>query len=233
MIVRVFVTGVSKGLGKAIAELYLSKGFHVTGIGRSHQIDHPAFYFIRCDLSDIDQVKKIDFGFVDEETIFINNAGIIGVIGRLSDLKDPDPSSLLAVNTVAPMILSSKIARSVAKDKLLTVVNISSGAGKRPIPSWAAYCSSKAALDLFSQTFLLEEKERGRAIRVFSISPGVVDTAMQEVIRSSNKEDFSSLERFLQLKENKELRSPDEVSRLIYDLLKELDPDDTEVKRTV
>ncbi len=233
MIVRVFVTGVSKGLGKAIAELYLSKGFHVTGIGRSHQIDHPDFHFIRCDLSDIDQVKKIDFGFVDEETIFINNAGIIGVIGRLSDLKDPDPSSLLAVNTVAPMILSSKIARSVAKDKLLTVVNISSGAGKRPIPSWAAYCASKAALDLFSQTFLLEEKERGRAIRVFAISPGVIDTAMQEVIRSSNKEDFSSVERFLELKENKELRSPDEVSRLIYDLLKELDPDDTEVKRTV
>ena len=230
---RVFVTGVSKGLGKAIAELYLSKGYNVTGIGRSHQIGHPNFHFIQCDLSEIDRVKKIDFGSVVEETIFINNAGIIGTIGRLSELKDPDPSELFAVNTIAPMILSSRIANSVVSDKLLTIVNISSGAGKRPIPSWASYCASKAALDLFSQTFLLEEKERGRAIQVFAISPGVIDTAMQEEIRSSNKENFSSIERFLELKENNELRSPDEVSRLIFDLLQKLGSVDTEVIRTV
>jgi benzil reductase ((S)-benzoin forming) len=231
--VKVFVTGVSKGLGKALAELYLLKGYNVIGIGRSHNVNHPNFDFVPCDLADIEQVKMINFGSIDEETLFINNAGVIGSIGRISELNDPDPSSLMAVNTVAPMILSSKIANSIAKDKLLTVVNISSGAGKRPIPSWAAYCASKAALDLFSQTFLLEEKERGRAIRVFAISPGVINTAMQEEIRSSKESDFSSLKRFVELKENHELRSPEEVAKLIADMLEDLDHDDLEVLKTV
>lgn len=222
---KVFVTGVSKGLGEAFAHHFLEQGVEVTGIGRNHRIDHPNFKFISCDLSDRKQVEEIDFGKISEEVIFINNAGIIGNIQRISDQKELDASEVMMVNAIAPMVLSAKIAKAVDVNSHLSVVNISSGAGRRSIPSWATYCSSKAALDRFSETFYLEEKEKGRQIKVLSVAPGVIDTHMQEIIRSADKKDFSSISRFLELKENNELCSPNDVVIKIVDLLRMVEND--------
>lgn len=217
---KIFITGVSKGLGEAFAQHFLAQGVEVSGIGRSHQIDHPNFNFISCDLSDRHQVENLEFGEINEDVIFINNAGIIGTIQRISDQKEPDTFEVMMVNAIAPMILSAKIARAVGLKNKLTLINISSGAGRRSIPSWASYCSSKAALDRFSETFYLEEKEKGRETRVLSVAPGVIDTQMQEIIRSSSQDDFSSISRFIELKEGNELRTPHEVVIKILDLLK-------------
>ena len=217
---QVFITGVSRGLGKALAQKYLELGFPVTGIGRSHDIAHPHFTFIPCDLSDPDEVQQLNLGSIEDEVIFINNAGVIGNIQRFSDQAEPDVVEVLQINTIVPMLLSRAIARAVPSNKLLIIANISSGAGRRPIPSWSAYCSSKAALDMFSQTFLLEEREKGRNIRVFSIAPGVIDTEMQVKIRCAEPSDFSSLDRFVQLNSNKELRSSDEVATKLIEFIK-------------
>jgi benzil reductase ((S)-benzoin forming) len=216
---KVFITGVSKGLGEAFALHFLNEGHPVIGIGRSHSIVHENFQFISCDLSDRGQVDSIDFGSIDEEVLFINNAGIIGNIQRLSDQEVPDAFEVMMVNSIAPMIFCAKISKACYADKILTIVNISSGAARRSIPSWASYCSSKAALDRFSETFYLEELEKGRPIRVYSVAPGVIDTSMQSVIRSSKAVDFSSISRFLELKKNHELRSTEEVVQKIIDLI--------------
>ena len=53
------ITGVSRGLGEAIAKLYLSEGNEVIGIGRRHSIEHDEFTFIEQDLSDLESLKKI------------------------------------------------------------------------------------------------------------------------------------------------------------------------------
>lgn len=226
---KVFITGVSKGIGKSLAELFLSKGYQVLGIGRSHTINHPAFSFIHCDLSEEEKVQQLDFGTLDEEIILINNAGVIGAIKRLSDQQSPDILNVLTVNSVVPTILSSKIAASMPLNQKLTVINISSGAGRRPISSWAAYCASKAALDMLSLVFKQEEEEKGREIRVFSIAPGVVDTEMQSIIRSTKKMDFSSIDRFLELKEEGQLRTPDEVAYRLFEMLFSVDSEVNEV----
>lgn len=216
---KVFITGVSKGIGRSLAELFLSKGYQVIGIGRSHTISHPSFSFIHCDLSEEEKVQQLDFGPLNEEIILINNAGVIGTIKRLSDQQSPDILNVLTVNSVVPAILCSKIAAAMPLNQKLTVVNISSGAGRRAISSWAAYCASKAALDMLSMVFKQEEEEKGRDIRVYSIAPGVVDTEMQGVIRSTKKIDFSSLDRFLELKEEGQLRTPDEVANRLFEML--------------
>lgn len=216
---KVFITGVSKGLGEALALHFLKEGHHVYGIGRSHSIVHENFQFILCDLSDREQVDSLDFGSIDEEVLFINNAGIIGNIQRLSDQKEPDVFDVMMVNAISPMLFCAKIARAVDLKSNLTVINISSGAGRRSIPSWASYCASKAAIDRFSETFYLEEIEKGRPIRVFSVAPGVIDTAMQRTIRSTKASDFSSVSRFLELKQNHELRSKEEVVQKIIALM--------------
>lgn len=216
---KVIVTGVSKGLGKALVKYYLDAGIKVIGIGRSHNFDQSNFYFISCDFSSIDAVEKLVIPILNEDTILFNNAGQIGHVQRLSDQLKTDVAEVLTVNTIAPMILSAKVANAVGNLKTFTLVNISSGAGRGPIPSWAAYCASKAAIDLFSLTFYKEEQEKGRLIRVYSIAPGVIDTSMQQKIRSSNPNSFSSIQRFVDLNNNAELLSPEVVVNKIIKLL--------------
>jgi len=213
---HIYITGVSKGLGKEFVDYFLAAGHHVTGIGRSHSFDHPNFSFIKCDLSNLNEVQSIKFESKENELILINNAGVIGNIKRISDQKESDIQEVMTVNTIAPMILCQEFLRQTHLENKLTIINISSGAANRPIPSWAAYCSSKIAMDRFSETIYLEEQEKGRNINVFSVAPGVIDTSMQEKIRASNKVDFSSLDNFRSLHENGELTSPnDAVNKLV------------------
>ena len=213
---HIYITGVSKGLGKEFVDYFLSIGNTVTGIGRSHSFDHPNFNFIHCDLSNVNEVKSVKFDSKENEVVLINNAGVIGNIQRVSDQHESDIQEVMTVNTISPMILCQEFLRQTALEKTLTIINISSGAANRPIPSWAAYCSSKIAMDRFSETIYLEEQEKGRNINVFSIAPGVIDTSMQEKIRATNKVDFSSLDNFRSLYENGELTSPnDAVNKLV------------------
>jgi len=218
----IIITGVSSGIGKALAQHYLSNGKNVIGIGRNSSIRHPNFHFKQCDFSNPSEIESLQFDFeTDGKLTLINNAGTIGTIGRLSEQPHSDAQEVITVNTIAPMLLTHKILRLFPKEKPLTIVNISSGAGKRPVPSWASYCASKAALDLFSHTLLEEELEVGRIIKVYCVSPGVVDTKMQETIRSSAASTFSSLQTFINFKEKGELYTVELVVKKLTNLLKQ------------
>src|SRR3989338_8714994 len=139
---------------------------------------------------------------------------MLGTVKRLSDQDSPDINQVMALNVVAPALLMNKLARVCGDHSMaLTVVNISSGAAKRAIPSWAAYCTSKAALEMLSETFYLEEQEKGRTTKVYCVAPGVVDTPMQAQIRSVDQADFAASATFHQYYENGELISPEMVAQ--------------------
>jgi len=215
----IIITGVSRGLGKAIAEHYLAEGHYVLGIGRSCDIQHSYFSFKKCDLSNLDQVKELKFDVFSGPITLINNAGIIGEIKRLSDKTSLDIHEVMTVNVSAAAILTNLVYQhSLDKDKF-TLVNISSGAAKRAIPSWAAYCASKAALNMLTETFYLEERERGIDLKAYAVSPGVIDTGMQEQIREAREEDFSAVANFRKMKENDELFSAEEAATRLATLL--------------
>lgn len=205
-----YVTGVSRGLGLAIVNELLKRGDRVCGIGRRHNIDHPNFSFIVCDLSDPTLLNQLNIDVPDEPIILINNAGILGKIGRISEQSQWDLSEVLQVNTIAPMKLALKIYDQIQDKNLFSLVNISSGAANRSIPSWAAYCASKAAINRLSESFFIEERERGHKPKVYAISPGVIDTDMQVNIRASSAEDFSEVQNFIDLKSNSKLFSATE-----------------------
>lgn len=215
----IFITGTSSGIGKAVAEYYLAQGRAVTGIGRRHTITDPLYTPVDCDLSDRNAVEALTFE-VDSDTMLINNAGILGNVRRLSDQQSVDIASVLAVNTVAPAILMSRFAQLCGDRFALTVVNISSGAARRAIPSWGAYCASKAALAMVSEVFYLEEREKGRNTKVYAVEPGVVDTDMQQAIRSVDASDFSSSETFHAYKDNNELADPVLIAQKLDRLLR-------------
>ncbi len=215
----IIVTGVSRGFGKAIAELYLSKGEKVIGIGRSANIEHTNFSFISCDLSDLNAVRNLAFDSFSEPVTLINNAGIVGEINRLSDLEVSDVDQVMTVNVSAPVILTQKLYKKTENKDLFTLVNISSGAANRAIPSWASYCASKAALNMLTETFFLEEQEKGNHPNVFAVAPGVIDTGMQDHIRATSPANFSSLENFKSMKEDGSLFTSEEAARRLHALV--------------
>ncbi len=213
------ITGVSRGLGKAICDLLLERGERVIGIGRSHDYQVPEFTFLECDLSDSSSIEELHFPLFNESVVLINNAGILGEIGRLSEKNNNTPDLVMQVNVVAPIKLLQKAYHSTYDKAKFTVVNISSGAANRAIPSWASYCASKAALNMYSETFYEEEKELGRNCKVYAVAPGVIDTGMQQQIRNANQSDFSSVDKFRKLKEDNELFSSEEAAQRLLKLL--------------
>lgn len=214
------ITGVSRGMGKAITELYLKNGHQVIGVGRSHSISHENFSFKKCDLSDVEAVKSLfQEEQFDEAVTLINNAGIIGTIQRLSDQKELDLENVMTVNVTAPMLLLHDVYSKMKNKADFTLVNISSGAATRAIPSWASYCASKAALNMITEAFYLEEQEKGVHLKVYAVAPGVIDTGMQDQIRSASSEDFSAVENFKQMKNEGVLFSAEEAASRLERLL--------------
>lgn len=214
----IIITGVSSGLGRALVDSYLKDGHIVVGIGRHNKVEHPNYTFLKVDLTDQDQVKNLDLSWVSGEVTLINNAGMIGTIDRVSSLKEWDLARVMQVNTIAPMILAKRCYHLSDKDEF-TLVNISSGAAKKAIPSWAAYCASKSALNMLSETFYLEERELGRSLKVYAVAPGVIDTPMQEEIRRANSDTFSAHENFVNLKKDGKLFTAEHCSVLLRKLL--------------
>ncbi len=207
----IIITGTSRGIGNELAKAYLAKGELVVGIGRTNTIDHEHYKHIHCDLSDANQVAQLSLPHQNEPIVFIHNAGILGEINRFSQQENAvlNLSDVMQVNFFAGVSIVEKLLHTTAPEQALTIVFISSGAGKRPIASWSAYCASKAAVDLWLTTLMIEEQENGRnLLRCYAIAPGVVDTAMQDDIRSTQKEKFSSHSQFSALKTNGQLVPP-------------------------
>lgn len=213
------VTGISRGLGKALVEQLLDSGKEVVGIGRSNPFgDRIQFHL--CDLSNPSEVDAITFSLsTQKEVTLINNAGILGDIGRISQKDASDLENVMQVNVFAPMALLRSVYKNLSEETSFTIVNISSGAANRSIPSWSSYCASKAALNRLTENFYFEEAELGRSVRAYAVSPGVIDTGMQVEIRNAPEESFSAVGNFIQMKEEGTLYSPEEAANRLIRLL--------------
>ena len=218
-----FVTGVSSGIGEALVNTLLEKNYSVVGLGRKSSITHPNFSFYQIDLSDTSRLENFTFDAYDaNEIVLVNNAGIIGDIAPVGDLKSNSIKEIITTNVIALQILCNKfIHQFLTKTPHLHIVNISSGAGKRPIDAWATYCSSKVAVDLFSQTIQEEMKARNsQNFFIHAVAPGIVDTNMQVQIRAASPDKFLASQRFHDIKNNNELSSPVSVAQRLFELIK-------------
>lgn len=213
-----YITGTSKGLGKALCEkLLLEQNNFVFGISRTHTVNHKNYKHISLDLNNIKDIESFDFeDYKDaEKIILINNAGIIGEIKKVGTRSTSDIISTYNINTIAPSILMNKFIAQFQKAGFEKIIlNISSGAGRHTVESWATYCASKAALDMYSQVIFDEQKHfnKEKAVKVYSIAPGIIDTPMQDEIRKAKVSDFPIVENFINYKNSGALSSAEEVS---------------------
>ncbi|GAI79412.1 unnamed protein product, partial [marine sediment metagenome] len=116
-------------------------------------------------------------------------------------------------------IASPSIRLTQAWPIMKRVAIISSGAGKKPYPGWGAYCTAKAGLDMLTRCVGVEQMNQPHPVEIYSIAPGVVDTDMQREIRAAEEVDFPQVSRFVQLKEQGELQSPEATAQQLIHLL--------------
>lgn len=219
-----FVTGSSKGIGKALVNAVLARqDVHLTGLARTNTVDASGFTFVQLDLSDENAVAAYKFPPCPDATkiVLVNNAGALGQTKRVGRLSDAHFQEVIGINLTAVMILSNQFLAAFSEAKVpLVILNISSGAGKNPIDGWAAYCASKAGLDMFSRVVAEELRIADQQhIRIFSVGPGVVDTNMQDQIRQASESDFSRIHQFIEYKSSGQLADPDLIARKLLSIL--------------
>jgi benzil reductase ((S)-benzoin forming) len=220
-----YITGTSRGLGFALAtEILKSEENLVIGIGRVSSIEHPNYKHKRLDMSDTVEVSKFRFGEHAKvsKVVLINNAGTLGEIKSLGNLDNKELVGALHVNLVSPMVLSNNFMKAYQDkpevEKIL--LNISSGAAVNPYDGWAAYCTSKAGLNMMSHVLKKESEVKGyQNFKILSVAPGIIETNMQEQIRKTSQDDFSMVDKFLDLKNSNQLQTTEETAVKLLDLI--------------
>jgi len=216
------ITGASRGLGLGMARQFGARGLKLGLCSRSvPAVDAgPGFVAAALDVRDSDAMDRFaervadHFGPID---LWINNAGVLEPVGPVRDTFPAEFEANLTTNVGGVFNGTRSFLRHRdSVDGGGVLINISSGAALAGRAGWAAYCASKAAVDRITETVQLEERARG--LVAFSVSPGVVDTAMQELIRSTPEERFPSVGDFIALKDHEKFNDPAYVAEQILTL---------------
>ncbi len=129
---------------------------------------------------------------------WVNNAGVLEPIAMLRDVEPADFRRHLDVNLTGVFLGTRAYVRHLrARGRGGVLLNLSSGAAQSAYAGWSAYCAAKAGVDRLTECVQLEEADSG--LRAHAVAPGVVDTAMQELIRATPAAQFPALPRFLEL----------------------------------
>jgi NAD(P)-dependent dehydrogenase (short-subunit alcohol dehydrogenase family) len=180
----IVITGVTRGLGRALAEWYIANGHTVGGCGRSAEIlnlrfIHPAPHdFTALDVTDENKVAlwaEKTLGTHGVPDLLINNAAIMNDPAPLWKVPAAEFSKLVDVNIKGVACVIRHFVPAMVERKTGLIVNFSSGWGRSTSPEVAPYCASKYAIEGLTLA-LAQELPRGMA--AVPLNPGVIDTDM-------------------------------------------------------
>ena len=195
------VTGGSKGIGKAVVELFLKEGATVYYISRTECAEADKLAAIASEagteviwkqgsVSDSAAMNEIASGILKEKEkidILVNNAGITRD-GLSFMMKDDAWNDVITTNLSSVFYLSRPIARSMAKKRTGSIINVSSVVGLVGNAGQCNYAAAKAGI--IGLTKSLAKETAGRSVRVNAIAPGYIQSDMTDAIPESAKEDF-------------------------------------------
>ena len=199
---NVIVTGGSRGLGLAIVRNLAASGDRVIALARRSSDELDALTaaqretgevaFVACDLSDIGAIPlvvrdiKKRFGPVGA---LVNNAGL-GTEGLLASMHNSQIEALVRLNTLAPLIVSKYVVRSMMADGGGRIVNISSIIASTGYSGLAAYAATKASMIGFTKSLAREVGKLG--ITVNAIAPGFIETELTQSMDEADRARIAS-----------------------------------------
>ena len=221
------VTGVSRGLGEALAAAMLGRGFTVLGVGRtaSPRLKGKRFHFAACDLAQpallaaavTPPLRLLAEGKPQSVTL-VNNAAVATPTGWVGQLDASAIASALATNAAAPAVMADLFLRSFPDDAVeRRIINVSSGAAQTAIAGTMVYGMSKAALEMLTRAIAVECT--AARFRCISLRPGIFETGMQAYMRSRDPAEFPSVGLFRGFKDNGLLKDPADVAARIVEKL--------------
>lgn len=173
---KVFITGATRGIGRAIAAAFRAEGAWVigTGTGEAAGATVVCDEYCRADFGDLEQIQaSADAIRRIEPDMLVNNAGI----NKNAPFVEIDPEtfrSIQQINVFAPFLLCQAALPSMKRKGWGRIVNISSIWGKISMAHRASYSASKFALD--GMTVALAAEHAADGIIANSIAPGFIDT---------------------------------------------------------
>lgn len=182
---KIVITGVTRGLGRALAEEFIRSGHTVIGCGRSGdaifdlRMTYPAPHdFNVCDVALDNKVALWAARVLEHDAppdLLINNAAVMNRLGRTWEIDDREFTRLVDTNIRGTQNVLRHFLPAMVARKKGVVVNLSSGWGRSVSPDVGPYCMSKWAIEGLTKA-LAEELPPGMA--AVPLNPGVIDTDM-------------------------------------------------------
>jgi dehydrogenase/reductase SDR family member 4 len=182
------VTGATRGIGRAIAELFVQEGAEVVICGRKQEtLDlvaqelGPTVTPFACHVGKLEEIESMTkrairkFGHLD---ILVNNAGTNVAFGPCLEMDEGQFDKMIEINLKSAFRLTSCIAPGMCKRGSGSIINVASVSGLRPQFHSMLYSMTKAALMMLTQSYSIELGPKG--VRVNAIAPGVIQTVLSE-----------------------------------------------------
>jgi NAD(P)-dependent dehydrogenase (short-subunit alcohol dehydrogenase family) len=186
------VTGASRGIGAAAAELLAADGAQVIRVARSLTAgSHGSFHDVPCDLTDSSQVNRLGVRIDTQHgapDIVVSNAGSF-LLRRLEETDPAEFQHQLAVNLSAPFHVARAFLPAMRKAGKGSFISVGSMADHTGLPENAAYAASKFGLRGLHET--LQAEYRGSGVRLTLVSPGPTDTEMWDQVDLEQRPEFT------------------------------------------
>ncbi len=219
----ILITGTSSGIGAALAREWLERGRRVLGLSRREPGAWAAserFRFVTHDLADhagTGQALKQLMAPGEELAVAVLNAGVLGPFGDLVETPLEQIRDVFEVNALANKTLMDALFTHGPRPA--QVVTISSGAAVNGHRGWGAYSLSKAALNMLTKLYAAEFPQT----HFTALAPGLVDTAMQDVLCSLPADErYPSLAALRSRRGTVDMPEPDAVAARLADVIESL-----------
>lgn len=179
------VTGGAAGIGRSIAETFVSRGARVALLDRDEQvsatareIDADSAFGLRMDVTSPDEIQAVVDRVISENgkiDVLVNNAGVI-TLDWAEDVKETDWDLMLGVNLKGVFLMSQCVGRHMLNSGGGRIINMASQAAEVALDKHLAYCVSKAGVVGLTKVLASEWGPHG--IRVNAISPTVALTEL-------------------------------------------------------
>lgn len=169
----VFITGASSGIGNAIGEFLLVKGYKVYGTSRNPEnVKQSSIELVALDVRNVASIRTAIQTVLDKEgkiDVLINNAGV-GITGPLEEIPLEEIKNNFETNLFGPIEVMKAVLPSMRQQRVGLIINITSIAGYMGLPFRSVYSASKGALELITEGIRMEVKPFG--IHIVNVAPG-------------------------------------------------------------